>query len=98
MAFDLELHRNLILPRHIVAGLGTADRNLLSLSLALFDDSKLTRHLERLIEKAQRSLSKLLDREIEDVVVDVQLRMEYWQKSCWSCGLPYERRLIFNLV
>ncbi len=79
-----------ITPSHIVAGIGGADRDFLSICLALFDDSTLTRHLSRLYDTSVKKINKLVDHELNESVSDVVHRKDYWHNSKYS---DYQLRL-----
>lgn len=80
----LEKCHHLIEPRHVVAGLGGADRNLLAFSLALFDDSTLLKHLGRLYDKADGAIRTLAGREARAAAAAVEQRMTHWSESAWT--------------
>lgn len=69
-------------PIDVLAGLGTADRQLLAVSLALFDDSTLSKRVQELIGKASDWVDrKLSDREVRQTARSVETRMGFWRDS-----------------
>ncbi len=78
MAFNIEQYRNLFTPRHIVAGLGGADRNLLALSLALFDDGTFANRLSKLYDQTRNKARAFTKREVDESAKDIRSRMSYW--------------------
>jgi hypothetical protein len=71
-------------PRDLVCGLGTADRNFLAFSLALFDDSTLSSRLARFYDESRERIEKLTGREIDESVKAVRTRLHHWRNSDWS--------------
>jgi hypothetical protein len=84
LAFNIEQYRNLFTPRHIVAGLGSAERNLLALSLALFDDGTFANRLSTLYEQTLNKARAFTQREVDESVQDIRSRMYYWIESHYS--------------
>jgi hypothetical protein len=69
-------------PADIVVGLGAADRNLLCVCLALFEDSTLARRLAELYSKAKKRLNDAVDQEqTQQVAASIQSRIIYWRDS-----------------
>lgn len=72
----------IVQPRDIAAGLGAAERSLLALCLALFDDGALAARLSQIATDAQRWARKRLNRpQAEEVAESVESRMGDWQHS-----------------
>lgn len=72
-------------PIDIIAGLGAADRKLLAVSLALFDDSTLSRRVKELADQAGNWVSrKFGGAELEQAVLSVETRMAFWRDSTLS--------------
>jgi hypothetical protein len=81
VAFNIEQYRNLFTPRHIVAGLGGADRNLLALSLALFDDGTFANRLSKLYDQTRNKARAFTKREVDESAKDIRSRMSYWMEN-----------------
>ena len=84
MSFNIEQYRNLFLPRHIVAGLGGADRNVLAFSLALFDDSTLIKRLGKLYDQSLDRMKALTHQEVQASATDISSRMATWMESSFT--------------
>ncbi|MGH8472245.1 MAG: hypothetical protein ACREVJ_07305, partial [Gammaproteobacteria bacterium] len=68
-----------------MAGLGAADRQLLAVSLALFDDSTLFKRVAELVDNASDWVErKLSDREVRATARSVETRMTEWHGSPFS--------------
>lgn len=69
-------------PADIVVGLGAADRNLLCVCLALFEDSTLARRLAELYSKTKKRLNDAVDqKQTEQAVASIQSRITHWRDS-----------------
>lgn len=72
-----------MMPRDILAGLGVANRDLLAVFLALFDDSKLLSRIGRLYDESRCKIRRLTGNEIDESVEEVRTRLHYWKESEW---------------
>lgn len=92
-----------IKPVHIIAGLGAAERRLLAICLALFDDSKLLKRVGKLYESAsskvaeqldlnkdqdERELHSAMDAWLDSTFTDDELRVLLWVRLREAMGLP----------
>ena len=77
-----------ITPVDVLTGLGGADRNLLATSLALFEDSKLWRHAEKLVSRgadaAQRAWTNTSQSVVAEATEEINKTKEQWRLSEWS--------------
>lgn len=73
-----------IRPGHIMAGLGSADRDLLSTSLALFDDSTVKKRLARLYEQVSERARELTGSELENAERELRSSQDAWKRSRWD--------------
>lgn len=72
-------------PIDVHEGLGTADRQLLAVSLALVDDSTLSTRVQQLADEANDWVHRQLnDGEIKETVRSVETRMAFWRNSALS--------------
>jgi len=79
----------MVQPIDILAGLGAADKRLLSACIALFEDSTLARRLSQLYEQVKGSAESWLReawerQRIEGVAASVESRIVFWRDGGWS--------------
>lgn len=73
-----------LLPMHIVAGLGGAERELIATCLALFDESSLSSYLKRVYDTKKGQVLKLVGRELVEVTDKVRHHQQQWLESSLS--------------
>jgi hypothetical protein len=74
-------------PADVLAGLGSADRHMLTACLALFEDSTLSSHLQQIYSQISDWIQERLgDEEIRQTAASVQTRMSCWFDSQLSDG------------
>jgi hypothetical protein len=68
-------------PAHVLIGLGNADRRLLAVCLALFEDTALTRRLEEIYRDVSQWVSKLANWDVREAAEIVDTRLSFWLDS-----------------
>lgn len=78
------LPKQALLPMHIVAGLGGAERELIATCLALFDESSLSSYLNRVYDTTKGQVLKLAGGELVEVTDKVRHHQKQWLESSLS--------------
>ncbi len=85
-----------LLPMHIVAGLGGAERELIATCLALFDESSLSSYLNRAYDTTKGRILELTSGELGEVADNVKQCQQQWLES--SLSVEYLRLTLWMQI